>query len=44
MTYEQIADTLGISRRRVKRYVAKGYAEMREKMTPQLYPRRETGE
>jgi RNA polymerase sigma-70 factor (ECF subfamily) len=33
MTYEQIADHLGITRRMVKRYMAKGYAEMRNRMT-----------
>jgi RNA polymerase sigma factor (sigma-70 family) len=44
MTYEKIADTLGVTRRMVKRYVAKGYAAMRERMTPQLCPRRETDE
>jgi len=33
MTYEQIADRLGITRRMVKRYMAKGYAEMRKRMT-----------
>lgn len=34
MTYEQIAEHLGVTRRMVKRYVAKGYAEMRELMAP----------
>jgi len=43
MTYEQIADHLGITRRMVKRYVAKGYAEMREQMAPILEARQETG-
>jgi RNA polymerase sigma-70 factor (ECF subfamily) len=42
MTYDQIADHLGITRRMVKRYVAKGYAEMRERMAPALESRRET--
>jgi RNA polymerase sigma-70 factor (ECF subfamily) len=41
MTYEQIADELGITRRMVKRYVARGYAEMRERMTPLLDPTQE---
>ncbi len=41
MTYQQIADTLGISRRMVKRYVAKGYAEMRTEMTERLGDRAE---
>lgn len=42
MTYEQIARRLRISRRMVKRYVAKGYAEMRERMRPILETRQET--
>jgi RNA polymerase sigma-70 factor (ECF subfamily) len=42
MTYQQIADHMGITRRMVKRYVAKGYAEMRERMAPML-DRREIG-
>jgi len=42
MTYQQIADRLGITRRMVKRYVARGYAEMRERMAPTLEGRRET--
>lgn len=42
MSYEQIADHLGITRRMVKRYVAKGYAEMRERMAPMLDDRQET--
>lgn len=41
MTYDQIADALGITRRMVKRYVAKGYAEMRDRMTPLLAGRQE---
>jgi RNA polymerase sigma-70 factor (ECF subfamily) len=41
MTYEQIADHLGITRRMVKRYVARGYAEMRERMAPMLDDRQE---
>lgn len=41
MTYEQIAEELGITRRMVKRYVARGYAEMRERMTPLLDPKQE---
>ena len=32
----KIADHMGITRRMVKRYVAKGYAEMRERMAPML--------
>jgi RNA polymerase sigma-70 factor (ECF subfamily) len=43
MTYEQIADRMGVTRRMVKRYVAKGYAEMRERMTPLLDRRQEIG-
>lgn len=42
LTYEQIAAELGITRRMVKRYVARGYAEMRERMTPRLEPKQET--
>lgn len=42
MTYEEIAGRLGITRRMVKRYVARGYAEMRERMTPALDGRQET--
>jgi RNA polymerase sigma-70 factor (ECF subfamily) len=34
MTYDQIATHLGITRRMVKRYIAKGYAEMRVRMAP----------
>lgn len=44
LTYEQIADALGLTRRMVKRYVAKGYAEMRERMTPLLDRRQEAGQ
>lgn len=29
MTYEQVAEHMGVSRRAVKRYIAKGYAAMR---------------
>jgi RNA polymerase sigma-70 factor (ECF subfamily) len=36
MTYEQIADHLGVTRRMVKRYMAKGYAEMRSRMAQKV--------
>lgn len=42
MTYEQIAERLGMTRRMVKRYVAKGYAEMRVRMAPVLEGRQGT--
>jgi RNA polymerase sigma-70 factor (ECF subfamily) len=41
MTYEQIAEHLGITRRMVKRYMAKGYAEMRKRMSQTVASREE---
>ena len=32
MTYEQVAEHMGISRRAVKRYMAKGYVELRKRL------------
>jgi RNA polymerase sigma-70 factor (ECF subfamily) len=32
LTYEEVADHMGVSRRAVKRYVANGYAALRERM------------
>ena len=32
LTYEQIAEHMGVTRRAVKRYVANGYAELRQEL------------